>query len=469
MERNGRLFVTLLALVVLAFGTVVLLIPPEAPLSNVSTSTTKTTTSNQATVQSAPVNYTYEGGVYPARFTSSNLHGLVLGVKLNSTIISPGHTVAVEVSESNPTGEMLNVSSSNSWAYQGLTLNGCRGNEPMGFEVVRGYYTGAGAPDVVQVYEPPQSSGGIGMPCIGPFNLTGYSFNPLSTWTTMYCAGGQGSCGNLVTNITSTVNSYWVGNTPYTLPSGIYTILSGDEWGDSFTAHFAVAKPGSVLSVNESQMLIASALGPVPPFTPGGPAASFFIENNGFLPITSLQAEIGLPGINSPIPLSGFGVNASDPLLPGRAVSVLRTFFGAGFQNYEWYGMGLNGTLVGGTTFRLLLGVEINPIMYLVPGSSTAYCQGSGGYVPCLEDDYSAAEQFNCKAAAASLAGCTWEVVNASAPQYASRVTVWYPYSSGWGSCRYIINGDQSDHFQASCIPTNSTSFVIAVPQPPPL
>ena len=101
-------------------------------------------------------------------------------------------------------------------------------------------------------------------------------------------------------------------------------------------------------------------------------------------------------------------------------------------------------------------------------------CKGPGGYAPCFGGNASQAEVFNCANEAASTAGCTLRVENASNPLVGFQVTVWYPVlgrsnEPSWENAVYESSGDPGQQYFVRCVTTNSTAFIVTEPAPPPL
>jgi len=110
--------------------------------------------------------------------------------------------------------------------------------------------------------------------------------------------------------------------------------------------------------------------------------------------------------------------------------------------------------------------------MYLL--STAGACRGPGGYVPCFGGNVSQAEVFNCASEAASAAGCTLPVANASNPLVSFQITIWYPTlgrsnEPSWANGVYESTGDPGQQYFIRCVMTNSTAFIVTEPAPPPL
>ena len=459
MERRQALFAGVVVLVVLVVGSgAAFLQPGGAP----------------TTTTVFPVN----GSSGSASYSAGSQHALALGLTLNRSVVAAGQALSVTVAELNTLQAPNDVPSSGSWAFQGLALGPCGTlNMPFGFKVLSGYYgddsPALGTAQALQLYEP----GFYSCPLILS-SIASYSFFPSSDRASVVGPCTPEPCFTGEMNSTMTVKEYWNGSSFGNLPPGIYTLVAGDEWGAFVVAHFVVTSPGASVGISQTQLVqVGSVLGPIPPLNPGGPVVSVTLRNTGVAPIVSLQATLGLPSPSSPTNLGlpfpfSFNVTGSNPLMPGQSVTSKRALIGAGFESFKDYPIVINGNLQGGAAFSVNDTTWIDPLSYLVPNSLDSYCEGPTGYDVCFGGGLSSAEVFNCPSQAATSSGCAWKVVNSSAPQYASTVTVWYPYpdpSGGPQNCRYTDSGDSGSYYSAYCIPLNSTSFIVSDLAPPPL
>ena len=86
-------------------------------------------------------------GYIPKSFETSasstnSATGLMLGLSLNATTIRSGQTVNFSASEYNTLDVTNNVTASNSWPLNGLSLGVCGTvNQPFGMAVFKGYYS----------------------------------------------------------------------------------------------------------------------------------------------------------------------------------------------------------------------------------------------------------------------------------------------------------------------------------------
>ena len=95
----------------------------------------------------------------------------------------------------------------------------------------------------LQIYQP------------GAYNCPGilagigsYAFQASSDNATIFGScqvGGSGGCISERVNSMVLFNGHWSGNVFMGFPSGICTVVAGDEWGDLVILHFAVTVTGA--------------------------------------------------------------------------------------------------------------------------------------------------------------------------------------------------------------------------------
>jgi len=99
-------------------------------------------------------------------------------------------------------------------------------------------------------------------------------------------------------------------------------------------------------------------------------------------------------------------------------------------------------------------------------------CSGPTGYVPCFGgNSQTEAVVFTCTNEAASLSGCTREVISPSNPQYHYNMTIWYPIvgqlnETSNSNCKYVDSGYLGQTWYATCLSINATSFIVTSPPP---
>jgi hypothetical protein len=201
-----------------------------------------------------PNNSPYNGyvpKVLPTSASSTDSStGLALGLSLNATTIRSGQTVNFSASEFNTLPAMDNVNASNDWPLRGLSLGLCGTvNEPFGMAVFRGYYDKSNISSASQLMlYPPNAM----TSCPAIFSvISRYSFYPDSSKAQIWgscspepCQGDDLSGPPI--SASNKINGFWGGIpyfqwiSPWTLPSGVYTVAAGDEWGQLVLLHFVV-------------------------------------------------------------------------------------------------------------------------------------------------------------------------------------------------------------------------------------
>lgn len=134
-------------------------------------------------------------------------------------------------------------------------------------------------------------------------------------------------------------------------------------------------------SQNQEPIEIVSVLGPVPPFTPGGPAVKITLKNVGVEPVVSLTATLEL-GTSFDFT---FDVTPSNPLQPNRSTSDTLCLIGGGFGSNVSYPLTINATLQNGGNFvytKLVQIVEPPPCFI----ATAAYGTAMAGEVQTLRD-----------------------------------------------------------------------------------
>lgn len=164
--------------------------------------------------------------------------GLELSLTLNITDISSGQGVAATVDEANTGTAPINVSASADWPIQGLAVGPCGSlNYPVGLAVLRGNYdvVNVSSAKVLQIYRPGISACPMILAGIGSFEFEASTDN-----ATIFggCQPSGGGCLSEIINSTVSFNGYWNGSALTSLPSGVYTVVAGDEWGGIAILHF---------------------------------------------------------------------------------------------------------------------------------------------------------------------------------------------------------------------------------------
>jgi hypothetical protein len=166
--------------------------------------------------------------------------GLELSLQLNTTDVRAGQGVAATVDEANTGAAPINVSASADWPMQGLAVGPCGSlNYPVGLAVLRGNYDigNVSSAQALQIYRPGISACPMILTGIGSFGFQASSDN-----ATIFggCQAAGGGCMTETINSTVSFSGYWSGGVLTRFPSGIYTVVVGDEWGGIATLHFVV-------------------------------------------------------------------------------------------------------------------------------------------------------------------------------------------------------------------------------------
>jgi hypothetical protein len=118
-------------------------------------------------------------------------------------------------------------------------------------------------------------------------------------------------------------------------------------------------------SQNQEPIEIVSVLGPVPPFTPGGPAVKITLKNVGVELVISSTATLEVFSvIGTPFDFTFDDVSPTNPLQPNRSTSATRCLIGGGFSSNGSYPLTINATLQNGANFvytKLVQIVEPRP------------------------------------------------------------------------------------------------------------
>jgi hypothetical protein len=97
---------------------------------------------------------------------------------------------------------------------------------------------------------------------------------------------------------------------------------------------------------------IVSVLGPVPPFTPGGPAVEITLKNVSVEPVISLTATLEVDtAFDISFDFTFDDVSPSNPLQPNVSTSDTLTLIGGGFSSDVSYPLTINATFRNGAKF----------------------------------------------------------------------------------------------------------------------
>jgi hypothetical protein len=97
---------------------------------------------------------------------------------------------------------------------------------------------------------------------------------------------------------------------------------------------------------------IVSVLGPVPPFTPGGPNVEITLKNVSVEPVISLIATLEVDtAFGTSVDFTFDDVSPLNPLQPTRSTSDRLCLIGGGFSSDVSYPLTINATLRNGARF----------------------------------------------------------------------------------------------------------------------
>ena len=194
-----------------------------------SSSSTTSTSYSTSTSESTSSTTTHLASAVATDDTSDSLQ---LRLSLNATIVAPGQSFAITVSEFNTLTTTNNVTAANSWALDGLELGPCGHSYgptqgPLGVEVFAGHYT---ATNISQAQPLAIFPFPVGCPQFVRL-ITGFYFQPLSDaayWLPSFGGNGTSVAGSV------TVGSVYAAGAATGAPliPGMYTVAGGDEWGN---------------------------------------------------------------------------------------------------------------------------------------------------------------------------------------------------------------------------------------------
>ena len=156
-------------------------------------------------------------------------NGLQLQLSVNSTKLNSGEALQITVSEYNALATTNNLSCGKSWSIAGLALGACPNAyvQPFGVTVFQGRYTSQnisqGTP--LDIFAP------VACPNYNRL-ITEYIFQPNSTdayvMPVCFITPATPMSAQITVN-----GTYTQGNTLHPLDPGFYTIVAGDEWGNT--------------------------------------------------------------------------------------------------------------------------------------------------------------------------------------------------------------------------------------------
>jgi rhodanese-related sulfurtransferase len=163
----------------------------------------------------------------PSTTSTQSKNGLQLQVSANTTILTPGEALKIDVSEYNTLTTDNNVAAATNWGVSGLTIGACPNINvlPFGVAIFHGKY------NVQNISQGTPLELFAAVPCAQLIRLiTGYDFLPVSSNAAIMPGGDLNSPTSM--SATETVNgTYTEGFQLTPFAAGIYTVVAGDEWG----------------------------------------------------------------------------------------------------------------------------------------------------------------------------------------------------------------------------------------------
>jgi len=160
----------------------------------------------------------------------ASIQGLQLSAALNATVLQPGETLQVALSEFNTLATSNNVTAARQWPVQ-VALGACPNlnEEPIGIAVYPGHVDAQNVSDASSLQIFPL------VPCPMIIRLvTGYYFQPQSDMAVVL----PGTGASPMTGEVNVSMIYSGGAHP--LPQGVYTVVAADEWGAAVFLYFTV-------------------------------------------------------------------------------------------------------------------------------------------------------------------------------------------------------------------------------------
>jgi rhodanese-related sulfurtransferase len=172
----------------------------------------------------------------PSTTSTQSDNGLQLRASVNTTTLTPGETLQINISEYNTLSTDNNILAAANWGVNGLTVGACPNINvlPFGVAIFQGNYNAhnisQGTP--LELF--------AAVPCAQLMRLiTGYDFLPLSINAAIMPGGNLASPTPM--SATETVNgTYTAGFQLTPFAAGTYTVVAGDEWGDLEFLYFTV-------------------------------------------------------------------------------------------------------------------------------------------------------------------------------------------------------------------------------------
>jgi hypothetical protein len=164
--------------------------------------------------------------------STTGQNGLELELGISRTSLLPGDTFSINVSEYNTLNGMNNVSTATNWPMNDLQLGSCGHSiYPFGIAIFGGVYAANNISEATQLQVFPD------LPCPLFLRLvTGYLFEPVNDSATIL----PGNTTLVSLDMQISLRGFYSNGTQRSFPTGEYTVLAGDEWGDVAFQYFSV-------------------------------------------------------------------------------------------------------------------------------------------------------------------------------------------------------------------------------------
>ena len=211
-----------------------------------STTTAAASTSTASGTSSSSTSSSTSAASTTSTSAKSPENGLQLSLALNSSSISNGQGIAATVVELNTLTTANNVSAAAEWPMGNLAVGPCGHlNQPVGIAVLSGFYDAANVSSgkALQIYQP----GTYACPAVLS-GISGYLFQASSDNATVLGSCQPGPCFNETIGASVSFSGFWTGSLSASFtnfPSGVYTVVAGDEWGGLAIVHFTVTGTGA--------------------------------------------------------------------------------------------------------------------------------------------------------------------------------------------------------------------------------
>ena len=164
--------------------------------------------------------------------STTGQNSLELELGISRTSLHPGVTFSINANEYNTLNGLNNVSTEANWPMNDLQLGSCGHSiYPFGIAIFGGVYAANNISEATQLQVFPD------LPCpLFIRQITGYLFEPVNDSATIL--PGNTTPVSMDTQIS--LSGFYSNGTQRSFPTGEYTVLAGDEWGDVAFQYFNI-------------------------------------------------------------------------------------------------------------------------------------------------------------------------------------------------------------------------------------